>query len=152
MRHRLRISPQNNPKHDEPQAGNDHPRPSLALSRININNNDLLTDEGSDDSSYENYQVRLLQDQNRKQANKIKALRQELLEKMHAMHEIKANLFKQEGDPRDKAKIADLSQRLEEKEKITHNLTASMRTLEMSCRLCNARSNTRRLRAMHLHQ
>ncbi|MGZ3732542.1 MAG: hypothetical protein ACXU9U_02220, partial [Parachlamydiaceae bacterium] len=56
------------------------------------------------DEEDDNYQIKQLKEHNAKQAAKIKALRQELIEKMQDLYAVKAHLFKQEGDPRDKEK------------------------------------------------
>lgn len=70
----------------------------------------LLEDDEDD------YQIRQLKDTNAKQSAKIRALRQELLEKVQNVYSIKADLFKQEGDPRDKEKLTELTQLLQEKD------------------------------------
>lgn len=125
------IIRENNPKSDLIKEEAEEKRPSLILSKLSLmDNNRFLAQLDDEEDGYENHQIRMLQDQNRKQANKIKALRQELLDKMQAVHDIKANLFKQEGDPRDKAKIADLSRQLEEKEKTANQLSTNLKSLE----------------------
>lgn len=124
------IIRENTPKREEPIANLEKKTSSLILTKnSNIPFSDQPDEDGEEDS-YENHQIRFLQEQNRKQAAKIKALRQELVEKMHGTHEIKASLFKQDGDPRDRAKIADLSQQLEEKERSINELADLMKNLE----------------------
>src|ERR1700722_3707457 len=66
--------------------------------------------------SFESYQLRILRNQNYMQAEKIKALREDLLEANQKLYELKPHLFVQ-SDPADQTKIAELMQLLEEKEK-----------------------------------
>src|SRR5271154_4456166 len=54
--------------------------------------------------SFESYQIRLLRNQNNLQAEKIKALREEVAEATRKLHELKPHLFTQ-GHPEDQAKI-----------------------------------------------
>ncbi len=65
--------------------------------------------------SFESYQIRILRNQTHLQAEKIKALREELKEVTHKLHELKPQLFKR-GDPEDQAKIANLTYQLGIKE------------------------------------
>src|SRR5262245_736903 len=61
--------------------------------------------------SFENYQIRILRNQNQIQTEKIKALREELTDLYQKMHELKPHLFAH-ADPNDQAKIATLGERL----------------------------------------
>ncbi|MBA2727730.1 MAG: hypothetical protein H0U49_06120 [Parachlamydiaceae bacterium] len=63
--------------------------------------------EGEDD-----YQLLILKEQNRQQGEKIKLLRQELMEKMQNAQEIKSSLFKYEGEAGDRTMIAELQREL----------------------------------------
>lgn len=65
----------------------------------------------------DDYRVKQLKEHNAKQAAKIRLLKQELIEKTQNIYEIKSQLFKQLGDPRDKEKIAELNDALAQKEK-----------------------------------
>lgn len=66
--------------------------------------------------SYESYQIRILRNQNNLQADKIRTLREEVMELNRKIHELTPHLFNK-GDPADQEKIASLSLRLVEKEK-----------------------------------
>lgn len=79
--------------------------------------------------SYESYQLRILRNQNHLQAEKIKALRDEMHEVTQKLHELKPHLFKQ-GDPADQAKIAQLIVLLGEKEEALNELTAIKEKLD----------------------
>lgn len=79
--------------------------------------------------SFESYQIRILRNQNQIQSEKIKALREELLEVTQKLHELKPALFKQ-GDPADQEKIAELTVQLGQKEDALNRLSASKRDME----------------------
>ncbi len=79
--------------------------------------------------SFDSYQIRILRNQNQIQAEKIKALREELAEVSSKLHELKPRLFTQ-GDPADHAKIATLGEKLKEKESLTNQLNAAKNALE----------------------
>jgi len=79
--------------------------------------------------SYENYQLRILRNQNSIQAEKITALREELQEISQKLHELKPHLFKH-GDPADQAKIAQLTQLLGEKEETLNQQTVIKEQLD----------------------
>ena len=76
----------------------------------------------SQPESYESYQLRILRNQNHLQAEKIKALREEMQEITQKLHDLKPHLFRQ-GDPADQLKIAQLTQLLGEKEETLNQLT-----------------------------
>src|ERR1700733_12349196 len=61
--------------------------------------------------SFESYQIRILRNQNSLQTEKIKSLKEELLEVSRQLHEIKPQLFVQTSGA-DQAKIADLTLQL----------------------------------------
>ncbi len=92
-----------------------------ALTKTNngfsFNASENLLDDDEDD-----YRVKELKEHNAKQAHKIRLLRQELAEKTQSVYEIKSQLFKQVGDPRDKEKIATLNQALSVKEELMDDL------------------------------
>src|SRR6202034_3737012 len=79
--------------------------------------------------SFESYQLRILRNQNHLQAEKIKALREELLEVSQKLHELKPHLFKQ-SDPNDQAKIAELMQRLNDREQHLSQTLSTNQELE----------------------
>ena len=79
-------------------------------------NESFLSDEDDD------YQIKQLREHNTKQAAKIRALRNELVERNQNIHEIKADLFKQVGDPRDRERINEMTQLLLEKEQQVETL------------------------------
>ena|GEM_PF-5773581 len=79
--------------------------------------------------SFESYQIRILRNQNQIQSEKIKALREELLDVTQKLHELKPALFKQ-GDPADQEKIAELTIQLGQKEDALNRLSASKRDME----------------------
>lgn len=84
-----------------------------------------------DDDEYLSYELKMLRDQNKRQAAKIKSLKQEIVDKLQEQHDLKSSLFKQEGDPRDKAKIAELGQQLAQKELVTVQLQQQLKELEI---------------------
>lgn len=79
--------------------------------------------------SYENYQLRILRNQNHLQAEKIKSLREELHEVTQKLHDLKPHLFNK-GDPADQVKIAYLTQLLKEKEDSLNQLTSTKERLD----------------------
>jgi epidermal growth factor receptor substrate 15 len=83
-----------------------------------------------DDDEYMNYELKALREQNRRQASKIKSLKQEIVNRLQEQHDLKATLFKQEGDPRDKARIAELNNQLAQKEMVTMQLQHQLKELE----------------------
>ncbi len=84
----------------------------------------------NDDDEYLNYELKLLRDQNKRQATKIKTLKQEIVDRLQEQHDLKSTLFKQDGDPRDKARIAELGQQLAQKELATVQLQQHLKELE----------------------
>lgn len=79
--------------------------------------------------SFESYQIRILRNQNLLQAEKIKVLREELLEVNQKLHELKPHLFKK-SDPADQERIAELTQLLSEKESHLTKLNENKRSVE----------------------
>ena len=79
--------------------------------------------------SFESYQIRILRNQNQIQAEKIKALREELLETSQKLHDLKPQLFNK-GDPADQERIADLTIQLGQKEEVLNRLSSSRRDME----------------------
>lgn len=79
--------------------------------------------------SFESYQIRILRNQNQLQSEKIKALREELLEVTQKLHELKPHLFKQ-SDPADQERIAELTIQLGQKEEALNRLSSSKRDME----------------------
>ena len=79
--------------------------------------------------SFESYQIRILRNQNQIQSDKIKALREELLEVSQKLHDLKPQLFKQ-GDPADQERIADLTIQLGQKEDALNRLSNTKRDME----------------------
>lgn len=84
---------------------------------------------GGQPESFDSYQIRVLRNQNQLQAEKIKVLRDELLELTHKLNELKPHLFKQ-SDPADQARIAELTYQLGKKEEALSGLTTSRRDME----------------------
>ncbi len=82
-------------------------------------NNGFLssTSENFLDDDEDDYRIKQLKEHNAKQAAKIRLLKQELIEKTQNIYEVKSQLFKQLGDPRDKEKIGELNEALSQKEK-----------------------------------
>lgn len=66
----------------------------------------------------------------KEQAAEIHNLRQQIAEKSDNIQEIKAHLFRQEGDPKDKAKIAELAQSLNDREREYSALSLKVQTAE----------------------
>ncbi|MBA3602658.1 MAG: hypothetical protein H0W50_03250 [Parachlamydiaceae bacterium] len=101
---------------------------SNALAKTNgfsFNASENLLDDDEDD-----YRVKGLKEHNLKQAHKIRLLRQELAEKTQSVYEIKSQLFKQVGDPRDKEKIATLNQALSANEEVMDELKLEIQERE----------------------
>ncbi len=71
-----------------------------------------------------------LRKQNHRQTKKIKALKQELVNKHQEQHDLKATLFKREGDPKDKKQISELSHQLAQRELSLLQLQQQIRDLE----------------------
>jgi len=86
--------------------------------------------EANTREDHESQEIQRLRDQNRAQANKIKALQQELVEKVQSSHEIKSNLFRLESDPKDRLKINELSQKLSDAERTNFQLGLTVTTLQ----------------------
>lgn len=85
----------------------------------------------TDDDEYLSYELKILREQNRRQASKIKSLKQEIVNRLQEQHDLKSTLFKQEGDPRDKARIAELNHQLSQKEMVTMQLQHQLKELEV---------------------
>lgn len=79
--------------------------------------------------SFESYQIRILRNQNQIQGEKIKVLREELLEATQKLHELKPHLFKQ-GNPADQERIADLVMQLGQKEEALNRISSTKRDME----------------------
>lgn len=94
----------------------------------------LGTSENLFDEDEDDYRIKQLKDHNAKQAAKIRVLRQELIEKTQNIYEIKSQLFKQVGDPRDKEKIAELNRSLAEKEEQMDRLNHEIQRHENTIR------------------
>ncbi len=90
-----------------------------------------VSSDYDDDDEYMNYEIKALREQNRRQAAKIKSLKQEIVNRLQEQHDLKATLFKQEGDPRDKARIAELNNQLAQKEMVTMQLQHQLKELEV---------------------
>lgn len=78
----------------------------------------------------DDHEIRQLKENNARQSARIRALRQELLEKVQNIYAIKADLFKQEGSPKDKEKIAELARKLQEKDQQIQASTNNIAKLE----------------------
>lgn len=100
---------------------NEHP---VQMSKASLSR--YLEDEDEDVS----YELKILRNQNRKQAKKIKALKEEIVHRLQEQHDLKATLFKQEGDPRDRSRIAELNQQLAQKEVAMIQLQHRLKELE----------------------
>jgi|688.fasta_scaffold06861_7 hypothetical protein len=84
----------------------------------------------SQPESFESYQIRILRNQNNLQAEKIKSLRDELLEVTHKLHELTPLLFMQ-GDKVDQGRLAELAIKLQEKGEEVERLNEGKSHLEI---------------------
>jgi nucleoid-associated protein YgaU len=93
----------------------------------------VLSAQTDGPNSYDTYQIKLLVEQNRLQAEKIKQLRDELLSTTQRLHDIKPNLFTK-SNAQDLAKIADLSQQLAESEELRVQLALHKENIDSETR------------------
>jgi len=96
-----------------------------------FNNTPLFVNSFYGELNEEEGRLKQLEKINKEQAAEIYALRQERSSKLENIHEIKAHLFKQESDPKDKARISELLQKNDEKEQEILALSAKLETLKI---------------------
>lgn len=109
---------------------NNHEKSYVQASRLSTTGQHLFVDDLADEAEEKALKLKSLKKENKWQAAQIKVLRQELAEKLQSIHEVKAELFKQDGDPRDKEKITELTQSLTDKELQYQDLLFKTKTAE----------------------